>query len=473
MKSTQLGSLTEESNHHQLEAALTVSPVTNRKEMYNLHQVVVGRELNKTRHEMWELKWALDRMTELLPHSNPKLQAGYKEQVEVVSIDDIVPWELVNHGTLLSSQENTPTSEVPGSWRAELDVVLEKAMQYLSARSDSEHQFRRILNAYWRVEPTVGIHYIIDFETNTLGSGNQAQVVKRHRGTFTRPMNAPEVSPSPGPSPQVHVTIAVCLTSEHINQLQEFMRRLEAVLKHDQMINLVVIHMRSIEEIQQPRRTTNAINPKSILSLYKTKYQSASFTVVDSPALLSRLTAIAILLRHSRPSELLFIADLNLDFDVSFLERCRTMPIQGQQVYFPILFSLANPSRLASFNHSLLESTISQHSGHWLVGSYSTACVYAADLLSVSTESTGKGIPQFVDLMETYVRFLQKGYEIIRAPDKRLKRVFAERKCDLDFVGQPHEPCAMNGDAYELDYLKTQLSVLLFDHEGENSELKY
>ena len=443
--------------------------------MYHVHQFVVGRKLNRTQHEMRELKWMLDRMTELLPQSDHKLQAGYKERVEVTSTDDILPWQLVNHNVLMSDEENVPTRDIPGSWNTELELVMQKAVQYLNAQSESEHIHRRIVNAYWRVDPTVGIHYIIDFEASSPDDEKWAAQPKRHRGTFTRPLNAPEVSPPLPPSSSgQYVTIAVCLTSEHTTELQEFMTRLEMVLDRDQKVNLIVVQMRSPGQKQKPRRATNVIDPKSILSLYKTKYRSASFTVLDTPSLLSRSHGIAVVLRESRPSEVLFLADLDLDFDGSFLERCRTIPLQGQQVYFPVIFSQNSPSLLASFNHSLLDSSITQYSGHWLAQSYNTACIYAADLLAVSAQSELKGISSDVNLMEVYKGLLEKKYEIIRAPDKRLKRIHSDkRKCDLDFIGLSHDPCGVSRDSYETEYLKSQLSVLLFDHEGIYSENKY
>ena len=470
------GSITEKANAHKLDAALTVFPISDAKMMYNIHQFVVGRALNTSQHEMQSLKWSLDRMTELLPRSDQGLQTSYGEhEVEMSSTDDIVSWKLVNHDALLSDEENTPTREVPGVWQSELEVMMDTAVQYLNVWADSEYFYKRIVNAYWRVDPMAGIYYIIDFEASKSGNGESAALLDRHRVTFTRSLNPPEVSPPQSlVSSRQHVNIVVCLSSEHTGRLQQFMSRLETVLEHDQRINLVAVQMRSAAERQKPRRTQNVIDAKSILSLYRTKYQSASFTVLDSPALLSRSHGIAVVLRESRPSEMLFLADLDLEFDESFLDRCRSLPLQGQQAYYPVVFSQSSPSVLASLNHSLLEGSVSRHSGHWLVGSYSTACVYAADLLAASTQSELKGIINEVDTLEVYKTLVERGYEIIRGPDKQLKRVYStERSCDLDLIGLMHDSCKVKGDSHKPQYLQTQLSALLFDHEGKNSEIKY
>ena len=470
------GSLTEKENAHKLESALTVYPISDAKMMYTIHQSVVGRRLNATQHKMHSLKWGLDRMTELLPHSDQSLHSSYKQHINVVSTDDVVSWNLVNRDVLLSEDENTPTRNIPSVWRSELEAMMEKAVQYLNVKDETHHFYKRIVNAYWRVDPMVAIHYIIDFESSKPDQEDKSSVqINRHRITFTRTLNPPEVSPPLSlTSSHQQVTITVCFTSEHLERLQQFMRRLEVVLEHDQRIHLVAVQMRSPNEKQKSRKSQNVIDAKAILSLYQTKYPSASFTLLESQALLSRSHSIAMVLRESRPSEVLFLADLDFDFDGGFLDRCRSLPIQGQQVYFPIVFSLTNPTFLASLNHTVMEGTVSQHTGHWMVPSYSAACVYAADLLALSTQSDLKGMLNEVDIVEVYRVLMERGYEVVRAPDKQLKRVYSMgRTCDLDLVGLTHDSCKIRGNSHESEYLQTQLSALLFDHEGVHSDNKY
>ena len=470
------GSIVEKTNAHKLDTALTLYPISDAKMMYNVHQSVVSRELNTTQHEMHSLKWALDRMTELLPHSDRGFKSSYRQRVDVTSVNDIVSWKLVNHDLLLSDEQNTPTREVPGVWRLELEAMMDKAVQYLNVREDSHYLYKRILNTYWRVDPLSGIHYIIDFETSKPDQteDDSTSQMARHRITFSRSLNAPEASRLQS-LVSSHVTIIVCFTSTHMERLQQFMRRLESVLDNDQRLNLVAVQMKSAAEKQKLRRSQTVVDAKSILSLYRTQYQSASFSVLESPALLSRSHGIAMVLRESRPSDLLFLADLDFAFDEGFLDRCRNLPLQGQQVYFPIVFSEADPSLLASLNHSLMEGSVSRHSGHWLVTSYDAACTYAADLLTINTQSELKGMLNEVDMVQVYEVLLGKEYEVMRAPDKQLRRIYnAERTCDLDLVGLTHdESCKVKGDSQEQAYLRTQLSALLFDHEGENSQNKY
>ena len=464
--------MTEKKNSVWLSIALTLSPVPDARTMYSIHQSVVSSHLNSSQHQMNTLKHDLDRMTELLPHTRQKTDL-HGDKVGVVSIDDVVPWKLVSHEGYLSDEEFTPTREVPGVWRNELESMREKAVQYISRMEDTSVVYKKVINAYWRVDPLSGINYIIDFETSRPDEGKPQ--TNHHWIEFTRSLNAPEISHTLAPV-STPVTIAVCFTSELVHKLQQFLSRLETVLDRGQMLHLVAVQMRSVAEKQKPRRSqSSTVDAKSLLSLYRSKYTSSSFSLLDSAALLSRSHAISLVLHESRPSEILFIADLDLQLDEAFLEGCRNLPVHGQQVYFPIFFSLRDPAFLASLNHSLIEGSVSHHTGHWVVNSFSVACLYASDLLSLGSDPALKGITNEVDMTEVYSALLERGYEVLRAPDRHLKRLFtADRQCDLDLVGLTvGESCEARTDVDQPHYLRTQLSALLFDHEGDHSANKY
>lgn len=468
------GMITEPGNHRALETALTVYPVSDPKLMYLIHQFVVSRILNETQHELNQLKAAVDLMTEILPQSEFQSHKNFELEEEVNSKDEVPFWKLINHDLLMSDEENSPVMEVSTPWKDEINLLVRKAVDYLNNLEGEEpYTFRKVVNAYWKVNPSVGIDYIIDFEA-TRPSDNPLLPSKRFRMDVRRDLNPPDVSPvQPYPSDK-YVNIAVFLTSEQTSQFHAFMKMLDGVLHHDQRINLLVVMMKTASERQKPRKTSNTLDPKSVLSLYETKYPKAEFKVIDTSNLLSRAHGVSLVLRECRPSEIVFIADLDLEIDNSFVQRCRNFPIQGQQVYFPIMFAKANPTLLSDMGHTMLEGTISPHSGYWLVHSYSTACIHAADILAAISHSGFKGIPTEVGMMTVFDGLVAKKYEIIRATDKGLKRAYsAKRTCDLDLHGEIHDPCTEEADSYTSLYMRTQLSELLFDHEGEYSDVKF
>lgn len=468
------GSIVDPRNKKPLENSLTVYPITDPKLMYNVHQLVTSKRLNNSQHEIQELKMTVDRMSERLPQTDIKSYHDKESNDVISSEDDVAAWKLINHNMLMSCVENNPASKIQTLWKNELDILSSKAMEYLNSREEDTYSFKRMVNVYWRVNPLLGTEYILDFEVKLKGTESDYNAPsKSFRTTLTRLYNEPEGNPIlPGADTSRHVCIGVLVTSDLVEKFQGFMSMLEKVLEENQRFDLIVVEMRSTTETHH--RSNSLMSPKSIVSLYENKYPKASFKVIDSPNILSRSHGISLLVRELRPNDLVFISDLDLEFDTSFLARCRNYPLQGRQVFFPIPFSKMDPSLVASMNHTMLQNTITQHSGHWLVNSYSTTCIYAVDILSNVQQDDFKGIPNEINMAEVYSMLVKKGYEVIRGADKGLKRLHSsERVCELDFYGEQQEPCSSPQGTYEKLYLKTQLSVLLLDHEGEHAHKKY
>ena len=467
------GSIVDPRNKRVLENALTVYPIADPKLMYNVHQFVVSKRLNTSQHEIQELKMTVDRMAEHLPQTDIKTFHGKENNDVINSEDDIAAWKLINHNMLMSCVENNPASKIQTLWKNELDVLSSIAMEYLNAREEDTYSFKRMVNVYWRVNPLLGTEYILDFEVKLAGTESDYNAPSKSiRATLTRLYNEPEGNPIlPEAETSRHVCIGVLVTSELVEKFQRFISMLEKVLEENQRFDLIVVEMRTTTEKQNLHKSNSL---KSIVSSYENKYPKANFKVINSPNILSRSHGISLLVRELRPNDLVFISDLDLEFDTSFLDRCRNYPFQGRQVFFPIPFSKMDPSLVASMNHTMLENTITQHSGHWSVNSYSTACIYAVDILSNVQQDDFKGIPNEINMAEVYSTLVKKGYEVVRGVDKGLKRLHSsERVCDLDFYGEQHDPCSSPQGRYEMLYLKTQLSVLLLDHEGEHAHKKY
>lgn len=476
------GAITEPRNHRFLAAALTVHPVSEPRQMFRVHHRVLSSLLNATHERLRRLELSADRMAQLLPRSSlPGLVDGAGLSPPVSSREGIVPWALVNSEQLLRAEEGSPAVKLPESWRRELSALATKAVEHLNAREETEEGeelvFRRISNAYWKLEPSVGIRYVVDFEAvRRTAQADYLAAPKQFKVSFLRRLGAPEVGPQQLPPSDAAVSIAVALSNNQFAEFQSFVKRLEAVLEHTKRVNLFVVLMKATGERPKALKTSSVMDPRSILSLYESKYPHASFKVIDSPDSLSRARAIALVLHEVRPSEILFLSDVYLDFDASFVERCRSFPLQGQQVFFPILFARADPRGFSAANSSLLDGTVSASAGYWLARSASVACIYASDMLSVASDSAGKGVSGSVDMQEVYGAVMRRGYQVVRMPDWALQRVHTVRPCDADLNGETTERCGEGEEeeeGYDRLHLKTQLSRLFFDHEGEHAGWRF
>ena len=88
----------------------------------------------------------------------------------------------------------------------------------------------------------------------------------------------------------------------------------------------------------------NIFATTTLLELYKHKYPEADLRLVTTNKPFSRKESIEIASREHLSFELLFLADIHVDFSLQFLERCRMIAMENQQAYFPAVFSPYNPS---------------------------------------------------------------------------------------------------------------------------------
>ncbi len=474
------GPITEPKYRYILDRALTIYPMSDPKLMFDIHQLIVAERLNQSQHLLQEMKSSLDQMDDLLPQTNIHTQEDKQETA--INRDNVMSWKLINSNLLMSEEESSPALKIPAVWKGELNVLVEKAMEYLTSwDEEASYTYKRIVNGYYQVDPQAGIGYIIDFEGKQVATAETKDdfslPAKHFRVTLSRKFDSLEVNPVRLRATGVegkHITIAVFMTVEHNENFQHFMEMLKKILDNDQRINLMVVKMNSNNERALRKSTTaSVLDPKSLLSRYEGEYPKASFTVLESPSLLSRDHGIALVIRELRPNDIIFLADLDLEFDVGFVERCRSIPLQGQQIYIPIFFSTADPSILKPMpKNETVATSISEHSGYWNVASNSVMCLYAADMLAATAQAPGaKGMANSVNMEEMYRTLIKKGYEIVKATDKGLRQVYdGERGCSGMAGGEGDKGVCSDaaGQNYTILYSRIQLSVALFDHEGED-----
>lgn len=484
------GSIIAPKNAVVLDQALTIYPVEDPKLMYNIHQLVLARRLNNSQHRLQEVKENLDKMSALLPQSEQTSHSLSSESDDVQSAGDLAPWQLVNDNLLMVQDEDNPAVKVPPLWRAELDAVVAKSITYLHTSQGNQDQmmFSKVINAYWRLHPIAGMEYIVDLETKSsdLAEKTYPLASSRFLVRLSRMYSAPEANPV---QLQVgepkRVTIAVVLSGGELNVLQNFMKRLEEHVlgQGDQRLDVVIVKMMSEgegggESYRQKRRAAEeeeaSLSLEDIMSPYRSHYSRASFRVIESSNLLSRSRGLALVLQESRPTDLLFLSDVFLEFNTAFLERCRHLPIQGQQVYYPIPFAVAG----GKTDDSDRSISISPEWGHWLTQSHSLGCISAADVFSSLQQAGEKGMTHEVDSEELYESLVESGYEVIRVLDSGLWKGHDPRKespsCELDFVGELREDCqVVHEEPYDVIRMQTHLSELLFDHEGAHSSEKF
>ena len=477
------GSITEPGHAELLATALTVHPITEPRIMQRVHRRILQQRLNSTQQQLRRLRAAADRMVQLMPLS---AQPG---AMELTSKDDVSPWVLVRRNLVMSEEGSNPAVVLAQTWRNEVQGLAAKAVEHLNAMMDEEEREegeeeeeereelvpRQVRNAYWKLDLDAGaIRYVIDFEAVPKSKvADYLEQPKRFKAAFLRWLSPPEVSPVRPVVADTAVNTVIVLSSDQFPQFQNFVKKFEAVLEHSRRVNLVVVVMRATSERWKLSKASPGMDPKTILSLFANKYPLATFKVIDSPDSLSRSHGIALAVQETLPSEILFLADAYLEIDAGFIERCRNLPLRGQQVFFPVPFTRSDPGGFLAANHTLLDGTISSHTGYWLDQSVGVACMYGSDVLSALSEAAPKGMAHAATTRAVFDRAVEKGYQVVRMPDWSLQRTYANRSCDLDLVGERSGQCGEGLENHDSLHLRTQLSHLFFAHKGEGEASKF
>lgn len=131
----------------------------------------------------------------------------------------------------------------------------------------------------------------------------------------------------------------------------------------------------------------------TLVSLYRNKYPEADLRLITTMHKYSRRGMLKIASEQYPSYELLFLADIHIDFSLQFLERCRMNARENKQVYFPAVFNPYNP--LDFHKEKILHPyatkfQISKSRGSWMQNSYHLACVYNYDLMKVLEQESGE-----------------------------------------------------------------------------------
>eukprot|EP00794_Sanderia_malayensis_P013741 gene13741-15175_t len=89
---------------------------------------------------------------------------------------------------------------------------------------------------------------------------------------------------------------------------------------------------------------------------------------------------------------MILFADIDVSFDLQFLERCYLYTKSGKSVYFPIVFSLYNPNMIDT--NDTKKCVISKKRGTWRIVGYGNLCVFKSDYFKIGgfdTNITGWG----------------------------------------------------------------------------------
>ena len=363
---------------------------------------------------------------------------------------ELITWETIHSKEIYISGGVAPVQDIRAERKHELDYITKKAIDHINKYEVIPFKLHRIDNGYIRYSSTRGREYILD-----LSLYGQKSIVKR-RITLVRP-HLPEVVVLPDSGLDrrgVRINFVVPL-SRVGKRFSEFMKTYESIcLMNGENVRLVLATY----------GRDDVISIRKSVQEYQKKYPDAEFRVVHGEGEFSRGRALDLGLSILNGNELAFLCDVDMTFDLPFLNRCRLNTIQGRRVYYPEFFKYYNMDYVYRFRRKPLTYTIKREHGHWATYSYGMVCIFKSDYTAVGgfdTSIVGWGGED----VELFLKILRHKLEVLKAPDNGLTHRYHDKVCSTSLNAFQFSMCTSSREESLAD--KEQLGEYVLNLEKQ------
>ena len=327
---------------------------------------------------------------------------------------DSESWRYIESDQVYTSGTNVPVSGSSSELKKELMYVITKALQNINEEEDTQLSFDELESAYIHYSSTRGREYILD-----LSLYGQQGIIRRRVELFQPHLPQVVVLPDSGLDRRgVRINFVLPL-SRATKRFSEFMKTYESIC---------LLNGENVRLVLATYGKDDVISVRKSVQEYQKKYPDAEFRVVHGEGEFSRGRALDLGLSVLNGNELAFLCDVDMIFDLPFLNRCRLNTIQGRRVYYPEIFKYYNMDYVYHFKHKPQTYSIKKEHGHWVVYGYGMVCIYKSDYTAVGgfdTSIVGWGGEDVVLLN----RVISYRLEILKAPDPSLRHHYHDKVC--------------------------------------------
>lgn len=304
----------------------------------------------------------------------------------------------------------------------------------------------------YRNEPTTGTQYELFFR-------DKNDTKNYHKIVLMRPFGPVQTISKETIRTKEKVVNIIIPLSGRTDVFQDFLDMFfQMQINHDENVFLTVVYFTQ-EGLQ---------NIRILLDKFSKKFQFRSFQLLALNETFSRGRGLQVGAQNWKgdPNAILFFCDVDIVFSKKFLNRCRINSAQEQRVYYPIVFSLYNPSIVYSLQGKtaptkLEQLVISRDTGFWRDFGFGMTCQYRTDFLKI------KGFDEEIigwggeDVM-LYRKYIRSSIRVIRATDPGIFHVWHKKSCDADALPEQYRACLRSRALTEGSH--AQLGLLAF-HE--------
>ncbi|KAK5849878.1 hypothetical protein PBY51_014177 [Eleginops maclovinus] len=463
----------------QFKNAFTVHPISEPNLMYRLHKRFSQIELERTYQQIQQLQVQINNLSDLTPEGKAGvtwpigINAPFKPRTRF----EVINWEYFTEEHIYSCIDSSPKCEMRGADRADVNAVLEIAVERLNERYQPQLRFRkrRLLNGYRRFDPTRGMEYVLDLALEAYTQKGHSQVIAK-RVNLLRPLSAVEIIPMPYVTEATRVQVILPVTAQDQDFVGNFldMYVMNTLDTHDNVL-LTFLFIYDPFDAQRVSQTDVFAGIKAMIGEVEKRYGDAKIPWISvKTEVPSQVKLMDIISKKHPVDTLFFLASVWTEVNADFLNRCRMNAISNWQVFFPIHFQEYSPAVMYRDQQpSAASSSFASESlrdGHFDRQVFDEACFYNADYMTARTKMAAdildnEELLESMDVYDIFVRY--SGLHVFRAVEPALIQKYVRRACNPRFSEDIYHRCVLSN----LEGLgsRSHLAMALFEQEQANS----
>jgi hypothetical protein len=430
-----------------IKQAILLSPLREPDHFYHLHRYLMREKLNLTKTmtnrlrtimiETAERAAQLDNLLYTSEHQSPPwTRLGINPPFSSRNPDDgLLHFQSFDDQYKYTESKHHPSTPLSNATKREMNEVVAAVTRFQAQKARESRENALISgdnvvveSMLQRVDPSRGIDYFLQLADPESKSPGHL-MIKSEFYHALREIEPPRVTSMNSPNCGSIKVNFVVATPPVSRGFQRFMLSFEnsfLARNPPELVSLLVI---LYSDGKFKKYDKDLFSVVTLLELYRKKYPKGDLRLITTRNSYSRKETIEIASKEYPTYELLFLADIHVDFSMQFIERCRMNAVENEQVYFPMVFSPYDPIEFHKLRIKFPYATkfkIGEKMGAWMPESYHLVCVFNYDLVKVlnANQNGEESEKQHWNLLNEFIKYDQ--LRIFRAVEPGLVHLWQD-----------------------------------------------